>query len=132
MVRHICPEVLVGCCARFFFGENLGDGDAPVEGVVFHITVFRGRKSKPPRISDGGVTDVTPFQRHCYRSLSRVHRHLQWLLSSFGPGLRVEVKACIEKSKLLCQKMWLGNDDVGRAPPSSWLVCFEGETVGGG
>jgi hypothetical protein len=38
-----------------------------------------------------------------------------------GAGLRVEVGACIMKSKLLCQGMWLGNDDVGRTPPSSWV-----------
>jgi hypothetical protein len=33
-----------------------------------------------------------------------------------GPGLRVELGACIMKSKLLRQGMWLGNDDVGRTP----------------
>jgi hypothetical protein len=37
-----------------------------------------------------------------------------------GLGLRVEVGVCIMKSKLLRQGMWLGNDDVGRTPPSSW------------
>jgi hypothetical protein len=32
------------------------------------------------------------------------------------PGLRVEVEACIVKSKLLSQGMWLANDDVGDPP----------------
>jgi hypothetical protein len=37
-----------------------------------------------------------------------------------GPSLHVVVGACIVKSKLLCQGMWLNNNDVGRIPPSSW------------
>jgi hypothetical protein len=42
------------------------------------------------------------------------------------------VGACIVKSKLLRQGMWLGNDDVGRTPLLCGLVCFEDEAFGGG
>jgi hypothetical protein len=56
----------------------------------------------------------------------------RWLLLSFKPSLRMEVGACIGKSKLLCYGMWLGNDDVGQAPLLRGLVLFEDEAGDGG
>ena len=47
-------------------GESLGDGEplgvaSPVEGVVFHNTVFCGQKLGLSRNGDGGILDVTTF-----------------------------------------------------------------------
>jgi hypothetical protein len=68
------------------------------------IFVIRGRKPGPPRTSDGGVPDVTPFLK---ASLLKFEVRLSHVVAFGGcfrlssPGLRVEVGACIVKSNLL-------------------------------
>jgi hypothetical protein len=65
--RCALSRVLAGRCAEGFSWAkalatvtSLGVA-SPVEGVMFPSFVFRGRKPGPPRTSDGGVPDVTPF-----------------------------------------------------------------------
>jgi hypothetical protein len=43
-----------------------------------------------------------------------------------APGMQVEVGFCNMKSELLCQGMWLGNDNMRRTSLLRGPECFEG------
>jgi hypothetical protein len=104
----LCPGVLAGrCTGGFSWAKALATMTSlgvasPVKGVMFPSFVFRGRKPDPPRTSDDGV----PLCHSLPEGVAtEVHlSHIIAFSSCFrlsSPGLRVEVGACIVKSKLL-------------------------------
>jgi hypothetical protein len=76
--------------------------------------------------------DVTPFLKVSLLTFVSARLCLQLLLRFSAPGMRVEVGFCNVKSELLCQGMWLGNDNMRRTSLLRGPECFEGRTKTGG
>jgi hypothetical protein len=87
-----------------FLGESLGDDDAcgplPQLRASYSPALY-----SPMALPEGVAIEVRLGHVVAFGGCFRFS----------VTGLRV-VGACIVKSKLLCQGMWLDNDDVGRTP----------------
>jgi hypothetical protein len=113
-----------------FLRESLSDGYSsgphnPCWGRRIPCTVFCGRKPGPSRIGDGGVPDVTPFLKASLLKFVLATSLLWWLFSFFGDRFACKGGACIVKSRLLRQGMWLDNDNVWWTLLLRGLVYFK-------
>jgi hypothetical protein len=121
----------VGCLGSGDVGGGLGSWpDNCVGGFLGEsLAMVTPMGESPVHLghADGGILDVTTFLKVSLLKFVSVTSSPFSCCFCFSVScIRVEVWSCSVKSELLRQGMWLGNNDVRRAPLLRGLDCFGG------